>query len=425
MRSDELDGAPSNLRCERHAFRMAAGRAPAVKDPAPFRAFSVIEAIRLELQAIERPAAQRVPAKMCPARRHVTLATAARAREHAAGARSRAFADAASSAIGPPATPRLGRRRRLVAPLAPGLREEVVHLGVADAEPSADLAAREPRVVELHDPLDEVVIRRVPMSDGTPTPLELALHVARIDQSMLVCRDRAGPDPSKHCRVAQAELAGGNARPDTVVVRFCVGAGRYALVDRRRQPGGFSHDGLNATSGGGRDRGYGLVVRSRPLPLSIDHTTGALPPGKHPASVDDVRTAFVDAFPASRNRPVIFTRWQEHRRAVSELIASGTQWVDGSFTTAKDEPKDIDVLTILDHGDVEALEPHQQITLGGLFTGAKMRNICRCDAYLAVEYPVGHPARQTFEQARDFWSDLYQRIRENPAGRKGFAEVNL
>jgi hypothetical protein len=100
--------------------------------------------------------------------------------------------------------------------------------------------------------------------------------------------------------------------------------------------------------------------------LAFD-SDGLLPPGPQSATVAEVEEVLVTGFAGSSTRRVIFDLWLEHRRAISDVVSLGRQWLDGSFATAKLDPRDADVVTFLDHVAVDALPGHRQILLSGLF----------------------------------------------------------
>jgi hypothetical protein len=84
----------------------------------------------------------------------------------------------------------------------------------------------------------------------------------------------------------------------------------------------------------------------------FDSDTGRLPPGEHPASWDEVVERF---------------GWNERRRrlldgladALALLAAAGCRqvWLNGSFVTAKDEPRDFDACWALPGVDLDVLDP--------------------------------------------------------------------
>ena len=88
-------------------------------------------------------------------------------------------------------------------------------------------------------------------------------------------------------------------------------------------------------------------------PLS---SAGHLPPGRHPATIDEIRDRFVlhADFRASSTRAAIFEgfasyllAWDAAGLALSATLLRGL-WVAGSFVSAEMEPTDIDVSPLYD-----------------------------------------------------------------------------
>jgi hypothetical protein len=158
--------------------------------------------------------------------------------------------------------------------------------------------------------------------------------------------------------------------------------------------------------------------------VKLDSTTGLLPAGIHPATVQDVEDTFVTPFQGSTTRAGIFSFWVEHRKAIADFVVLGKQWLDGSFVTDKNDPGDADVVTFLDPDEVDQLPPHRVIMLQGLMGGPYTRGLWRCDSYYIAEYPLGHPYRQTYEQYVQYWNGHFSKVRGSPSTVKGFVEVS-
>lgn len=91
---------------------------------------------------------------------------------------------------------------------------------------------------------------------------------------------------------------------------------------------------------------------------------GHLPPGLHQATLDEFETRFVTGQP-SETRSNIFGGYLNYRAELIELRVAIKQWVDGSFTTAKQNPSDIDLVTQYDGAIVDS-DQQIQIKLNSL-----------------------------------------------------------
>ncbi|MBK8564116.1 MAG: hypothetical protein IPN76_12455 [Saprospiraceae bacterium] len=124
----------------------------------------------------------------------------------------------------------------------------------------------------------------------------------------------------------------------------------------------------------------------------------------------------------------------EHRRWLFEKLLSLLEklilqdigdhvvlfWVNGSFVTRKELPKDIDIVVFIHH---EAFQMHLPILrkLQSQFVGA-------IDFYFEPSYPVGHKLHPVFEILKNDWLQLYSHTRRHPETmkihQKGFLEIN-
>ncbi|MEV8449973.1 MULTISPECIES: DUF6932 family protein [Streptomyces] len=96
---------------------------------------------------------------------------------------------------------------------------------------------------------------------------------------------------------------------------------------------------------------------------------GRLPAGKHPASLDEMHDLFVARAPHQEARQLIFDAFKIHYSLVRQLFSHGTLWVDGGFCTHKSTaPKDIDMVIIVDPGEVQNFSPAEEERLVQLLT---------------------------------------------------------
>lgn len=144
---------------------------------------------------------------------------------------------------------------------------------------------------------------------------------------------------------------------------------------------------------------------------------GSLPPGNY----WPCRTAFEGALvnvSSSSTRGTIYDGWNEHRRNLLSLGCSGTcqYLLNGSFTTAKVDPGDLDLVLFFPHDpslptDNDAL-PHILV----LLQGPNTKSTHHCDAYPVPVFPVSHPdyVKVTLK-AIDYWMKWFSKDR---AGRE-------
>lgn len=85
------------------------------------------------------------------------------------------------------------------------------------------------------------------------------------------------------------------------------------------------------------------------MPIPHLNENGFLPPGVHGCSLEEVRQTF-GAFNSNERRPKLFRKLDSfvselRRRGIAEALI-----VNGSFTTAKHDPGDIDIVLVLPKG---------------------------------------------------------------------------
>jgi hypothetical protein len=96
---------------------------------------------------------------------------------------------------------------------------------------------------------------------------------------------------------------------------------------------------------------------------------GRLPPGRHPATLDEVHDLFVTRAPYRDQREVIFDALRLFLTLVRQLLPKGTVWVNGGFVTHKPwPPHDVDVVVVADAAALNALTADQRDRLLALQT---------------------------------------------------------
>ena len=65
---------------------------------------------------------------------------------------------------------------------------------------------------------------------------------------------------------------------------------------------------------------------------------GYLEPGLHVMSRDEFEAAFCTSFPHSNTRKNIFVGYVRHFEGIANILSAFEEFVDGSFTTNKNDP---------------------------------------------------------------------------------------
>lgn len=146
---------------------------------------------------------------------------------------------------------------------------------------------------------------------------------------------------------------------------------------------------------------------------------GFLPPQVIRCSTTEFYENFVEPFPLSETRKLLYENWLEYVGSLRELTGEGfTQWLNGSFVTAKLNPQDLDMVTFIDYQiyrkfeiDLEPFWTHHLENQG-------------LDAYLVAIYPDYHPE---YAKSLSFSSDWKRRFHNNWYSqlKKGFLELTI
>lgn len=93
-------------------------------------------------------------------------------------------------------------------------------------------------------------------------------------------------------------------------------------------------------------------------------------------------------------------------------------WIDGSFLTEKIDPKDVDIVLPIQHGQKLSAD---QVKVINWIKYENLKPIYLVDNYHFVEFPHGHRNFDQGQVARDYWLDTYGTDRDGY--KKGIAVV--
>lgn len=133
-----------------------------------------------------------------------------------------------------------------------------------------------------------------------------------------------------------------------------------------------------------------------------------LPPGLHDIAESELTNHFLSKFPSSTTRNPLIGGLQQF---IAELKVYGVKfelWLDGSFTTEKIDPNDIDLVVFFETNEVNALSPTAQRGLSGLVDRHTAKQNFGCDVLVAIKEDLN---------LRSYWRGWYGFDRnENPKG---------
>jgi hypothetical protein len=136
---------------------------------------------------------------------------------------------------------------------------------------------------------------------------------------------------------------------------------------------------------------------------------------------DEVQRHFVDSFTESKTRADLYTKWLEHREALTAIIPIQHQWVDGSYVTAAVNPRDVDVVTFIDGPTFESLSLGARLIAQSLLAGHQTRDTWGIDSFAIPVYPQSHAQHSVTLATMQEWTKVFGRGRDGIA--KGFLEV--
>jgi len=140
-------------------------------------------------------------------------------------------------------------------------------------------------------------------------------------------------------------------------------------------------------------------------------------------SLIDLEQIFVNERKDKVHRKKIFDQYLLHNEKIQQQIGNILfQFVNGSFTTLKEKPNDIDVVTFIDYRTFRSKER----TINDL--SESWDGIAEIDAYIIPKSYPGHPLFIQSQLMYEYWKTLFSRTREDNSGKrleKGLLKVNL
>jgi len=132
------------------------------------------------------------------------------------------------------------------------------------------------------------------------------------------------------------------------------------------------------------------------------------PAGFHDITLDKLEEIFVDPFPENERRAYLTRRFRDYLTKVSEFGLKVEIWVDGSYSTYKPQPGDMDILIIYDAKEVNKLPVDKRPVLEELFD----RDLCKIRYSIDVLLCQAHDI-----DLRSYWRGWFGFSRdENPKG---------
>ncbi len=144
--------------------------------------------------------------------------------------------------------------------------------------------------------------------------------------------------------------------------------------------------------------------------INFDKYGNPQPSGVREFSMEELKTVFVNGFPNSKTRTPIYEGFENYNRDFKNQIYDNfVQWLNGSFTTSKENPNDIDLVNMVEFSD--ELNTKQAI-LGNFLTVGGSKDTYLVDGYFVPIYKKDDPRYMVTEQHLSYWADWFGHDRE-------------
>ncbi|MBO9484392.1 hypothetical protein [Salinisphaera sp. G21_0] len=121
-------------------------------------------------------------------------------------------------------------------------------------------------------------------------------------------------------------------------------------------------------------------------------------PGMHRITLSDMPDIFVTPFKDPSRRAHLLSRFEAFLESLKDFPVEMEIWIDGSFSTHKESPRDIDLLVVADVHGVNALPVNQQKKLSDVFeSNEAIRLRYECDVIFVTDLQEDHA----------LWQELY------------------
>lgn len=133
---------------------------------------------------------------------------------------------------------------------------------------------------------------------------------------------------------------------------------------------------------------------------------------------------FVEKMENVEHRDKLFQDYLNYTKVLSKLVSNQFfQWINGSFVTQKNKPRDIDVASFIDY---QLIEKSQQELSAYLYPLS--REIYNVDAYIVKMYPDNDMKAVYSKSGTLYWFHHFQKTKPNKNGEKyykGFVKIDL
>ena len=139
----------------------------------------------------------------------------------------------------------------------------------------------------------------------------------------------------------------------------------------------------------------------------------------------EFKAFFVDPFDEDSSRHKLFRSYELYTQDLAEKITPNfTQWINGSFVTNKKNPRDIDLVNLIDYRIVE----QKDALIRKAFIRDAVYERYGIDAYLLVLYPEDHKLHSWTQSDLLYWQDWFTKSKMDKRRKrypKGYVAINI
>lgn len=166
--------------------------------------------------------------------------------------------------------------------------------------------------------------------------------------------------------------------------------------------------------------GGSMINESKKI-LSHDSNGNPIPYSFIPLDLTDIHFNLVERIPESKTRGVIFNGYQNYCKDIHMVVKNEIeQWIDGSFTTTKTDPNDIDIVNCIHVKDLDSLKDRIFPFLTDKGTPKLSYHV---DGYLLPLCDNGDPRYMYFYSKYVYWEKWFGRDRQN--NKKGIVKTKV
>ena len=136
------------------------------------------------------------------------------------------------------------------------------------------------------------------------------------------------------------------------------------------------------------------------------------PVGFHDILIDDMDDIFVLPFANNERRKYLTERFKDFLEKFSEIGVAAEIWIDGSYSTHKPDPEDIDVVFLCDEDEVNKVPDKQHLILD-LFNRNLSKIRYSCDVFIVPTNDI---------KTVNYWRDWFSFSRDKKP--KGIPRIN-